>query len=263
MNFKEQIQNYFKARESEDRPVLLMTIGIPGSGKSFFLSGAEANFVCISADALREEFLKECREKSIPLVLRGEEKIPNEKDARDVFAPELREWVRKTSLEKLHNALEQKKNILLDITAVNLLRVYYTMLARQHGYLVDAVVFEPASLDYHLKNIRSRVEHGGLDLAPQGVEDKDSIRRKIIESVLQNFKLFGASIKEDERYFENKHDIPHQLPAETFKYDQGNFTDFLNNLKSEDRQNVETLVQEDVFNKVLKIQLRDIEVENG
>jgi len=250
---QEKVEQYFQSKKLAKEKFLLLTIGIPGSGKSFYLKQYSEHFVTISSDDIRQEILKEAKDKNQKMLLRGEYQEPDPWDAKHVFAPELRDVVFKKIDFLFDEALSQSKSILLDITNVSLQRVYYMMKARKFAYQVDGFYFLPKDLKQHLENIQKRVEKGGLDLAPKCEPNKEARREKIIRSVLSCFKVFSEDlqINPDYKNLQNPEQI--WLDPAIWKYDGPSYAKFLDSLDAKSQRILDVLKNEDIFNHIIKL----------
>lgn len=250
---EEKISQYFQTKQESGKKFLLLTIGIPGSGKSYYLDQYKDQFLKISSDDLRQEILREAKSKGEKLLLRGKDQVANPKDASHVFAPELRDRVYEKIGLLFSEAIRQRKSVLLDITNVSLQRVYYMMQARACNYDVDAFYFLPKDLEQHLENIQKRVEKGGLDLAPLDEADKEGRRRKIIQSVLSCFKVFSADLglNPDYKKLQNPQQI--WLDPAIWKYDGPSYANFLDSLDAKSQRILDVLKKEDIFNHIIKL----------
>lgn len=99
-------------------PKILLLIGLPGCGKSTYAKFllTQENYVILSSDSLRKELLG------------------NEEDqSKNIF-------VFKTLTDRMHKAMEEKRNIIIDATNITIKdRKQYLDAANQFGYQKEAV----------------------------------------------------------------------------------------------------------------------------
>lgn len=241
----------FLRSEDFNVPQMILTIGIPGSGKSYFSRDLDtAKWEVISADDLRVQHLTQYQNQGKALQLKGVEKIPDPSDAADVFSPELREWVYHEASKKVDEAIAQNKNIFLDITSVTLQRVPFIIKAKKAGYFVKALIFTPSDTKKNLRNVTKRVEAGGLDLAPKSAADPVLVRQEIIEQLKRSFEYFVPNLKQVD-FTEDQVNSELQVPDYTPLHGQrGDLNDLLQHENPEIKELANILVNQDSVHQV-------------
>ncbi|MCB0414473.1 MAG: AAA family ATPase [Bdellovibrionales bacterium] len=240
------LDQYLKG--SFEQPQIIFTIGIPGSGKSYSLREASAEiWTVINSDQLRLEKIKKMKEAGERLRTSEGLVLVDEKNPRHVFSAELRAWVYAEVDRLLTECLFKKRNIIFDVTNLTLQRVLAMNRARQQGYEIIGVMFEPQETAVHSLNVQARVDRGGLDLAA----DKSS-RDEIIDSLRRNYFCFLESIKED-REFKRSFNDTISFDWQKLKVGYKDFSELKQSLSSQDLETLEFLQNYDVFNRIFKL----------
>tara|TARA_Y100000817_G_scaffold305832_1_gene290347 strand:- start:237 stop:959 length:723 start_codon:yes stop_codon:yes gene_type:complete len=236
---------------------MLLTIGIPGSGKSYAIRRAlEKGWVGISSDELRVNRLEQLAANGETIEIDGEAVIPDSSNPAHVFHSCLREWVNQEIFRQIEINTESKKNIVLDITNVSLHRVLFMNKARQHGYFVEAFVFEPNSdIFVHVENIEKRVAQGGLDISG-GRDNLRQSRLAVIRSVKNAFHCFSGSMKQDRYYFKSDGPLDIDFEWRKMKSTPNDYQVFLSQLDEEEREAVQQLAARDIFNEIHRLPVK-------
>jgi len=233
----------------------VFTIGISGSGKSHWSQVAEdLGWKVINADAIRVDYLKEKRARGLPITVDGVVCEADPENLRHIFSPELRALT--TNPEFYFRFLESSKNIVFDITNLTYSRVPLMSQASNVGFFVEALIFRPQDIKIHLSNLQKRSLSKGLDLVDVKSPDSAEKRTRILLELLGNFNTFSGSVKSDPAYKHFPHSIPKGFRFESLKSATQGYSDFLNRLSNEDREYVEKLRVEDVFNRIEHVAVR-------
>lgn len=232
-----------------DRPRILLTIGIPGSGKSYVSHPAKQlgwNVIC--SDEMRKTRLLQLKESNGHIIVDGKAAQPDEMNPKHIFSAELRTWVFDELRSSLQDALESRQNIVFDATNTNLQRVYFMNMARHHGYSVEALIFRPnKNLDVHIGNIENRVRSGGVDISFDGSRNK---RVSIVQKVLDNYLCFLGSIKENREFHEFEPLLASGFNWDILRNTPRDFATFLSHLSLKDKTVVLRLQKYDIFNRI-------------
>ena len=140
-------ETYFKSERELGRPRMILTIGLPGSGKSWWSNHAkDRGWSVISLSEIREQLRKSQKEIEEPVLLEKSYEI-----AKSQF----------------HAALKEGKSVVWDSTNTSVWRSWMLVDARRAGYFTEALVFQSPSLEVNASNVASRVSNGATT-APCG-----------------------------------------------------------------------------------------------
>lgn len=248
-------ESYFAQSKHHGQSRFILTIGIPGSGKSHWTQIAHAKgFVILNADRERQLHLEGLRSEGKSLTLGGQELKPDPLSSKQVFSKEMRDWGFHCVVRKLKACLKKDQSVIVDMTNVTLGRVPLMAFAGRKNYHVEALIFESSDPHINLQNINLRVRQSGLDLAPEGLESEeaDKHRLTVIKDLWSQQKLFSSSIRVDP-CFCNWEDWPERLNAEIFQSKAKDLRQYLEELSGEARALVERLVAQDVFHRVERV----------
>lgn len=230
---------FASARSAQGRLRAVFTIGISGSGKSHWADIAAAQgWTLLQSDTLRVQWLKEAQLKGKELILAGNLSMPNPQDTSHVFCDELRERV--MDLDFLVSQVVPDQAVVFDITNLTLQRVPLMQQMLAKGYDVEALVFEPNTLDVHVKNVNGRAEQkSGLYVAPE-----------IVAGLLSSFNVFCKDLK-----VASLGDATADLKSLSvdFKHMRKSFNSYahyLESLEPQERSQVEKLKSLDVFSRI-------------
>lgn len=129
------------------QPRLILTVGVPGSGKSTWVRHADPNeWEVLSIDAIRTRLLEQ---KGI------DPSIP-----QNHFRPDILRTAQTILTEKVDTAIAAGKSIVIDQNNLTPIRANWTHRARAWGYNVEALVFSSKDLRSNLANVRHRGNSG-------------------------------------------------------------------------------------------------------
>ncbi len=226
-------------RSAQGRLRAVFTIGISGSGKSHWADIAAAqNWKLLQSDTLRVEWLKEAQLKGEELVLAGNLSMPNPRDTTHIFCSELRDKV--MDLDFLVSQVNPDQAVVFDITNLTLQRVPFMQQMLARGYDVEALVFEPNSLDVHVKNVNGRSEQrGGLYVAPT-----------IVADLLSTFNVFCRDLKVASNLDVTLDPKTLNVNFKKMRQNYNSYAHYLESLDDKERSQVEKLKALDTFSRV-------------
>jgi 3'(2'), 5'-bisphosphate nucleotidase len=242
--------DFFKESHKNGQARAVFTIGITGSGKSFWCKQAIANnWQIINTDELRKTLLANLKQNNQTLELNGKLESPNPDNPAHIFAPELREKVMDPDF--LMEQISQNQPLVLDINNLTLRRTEVIRRLREAGFYIEALVFVPADPHVHNANLELRNSQKGIDIVPTDHPNPKAYRLEVIKSLLGNFESYCQNLKEDPKYTKPKASKP--LPKLDFKKLSelsGTRTQIKNQLSNAELNDLETVESEDIFNRV-------------
>jgi hypothetical protein len=229
------------------RPRAVFSIGISGSGKSFWSRGAEAaGWKVVNADQIRVDWLTEAAREGREIAIGGKMQKADPQSNEQIFSAALREKV--MEVEFLSSFLEEGKTrgIVFDITNLTLRRVPLMLAAYERGFGVEALVFEPASEQAHLHNIGHRAsQEGGI-----------TISAEILAELRSQYENFCLSLKEDPSFSPTLRSSELHFDFEKMRKPYASRAEFLASLSSVEKKNFEDLVANDCFTRIHRVQVR-------
>ncbi|MBC86607.1 MAG: hypothetical protein CL677_05455 [Bdellovibrionaceae bacterium] len=247
------------AAPKDGKPLMLLPIGLPGSGKSFYMKDCDdSNWATISGDQIRINHLKAMRIKGELLSVGGESYIPDPKNPSHVFCTELRSWAYGKSYELAKTAVEQKKNIIIDLTNLTLQRAYFIRLGLANDYHIRVFLLEP-NLMASIANVGFRARRGGMDFCSPDLSEFEKVerRKKVIGGLLGQYECFIDSLHgTNEAMSLTSSD---KIGFEVFERGplQSDFKSYLASLTEEERLHCEELHQFDVYHSMVKVKVID------
>lgn len=241
------IENINVLKRKHNAAIAIFPIGVPGSGKSFFLNTTNfPGWKIVSADLERQLFLKRQKKK---MILNKKFVFPDPKESSHVFAPELRDVCFKSMLSKVRRIAKKGDCIIVDQTNVHLQRVYFFNLLRKYNYTIVAVVFPPKANSFHARNVLRRSQNGGLDLAGSDVENKIERRVSIIIELKKTMRMYLKNLGLGHPKY-NKMPI---LKITDLKSNKATLAGYLNSLTLGKRKIVKKLLELDRVDMILEL----------
>lgn len=192
------------------RPRFVMLIGPPGAGKSVWADTAKKNgWTVIGNDAIRLEILAQLRaEKKTVTPYPGLPELADPANGQHHRALD-RDLIDQIVNERVQQAIRSKSPIVLDwLNHVPRLRVPHLVACRKAGYFTDALVFESRDAAVNLRNIKKRIEQGGVDVFPGRDEaNLKSIRRILDDMKADPMKVGPGPARHADDYVDRRQDV--------------------------------------------------------
>ena len=156
---------YFASARVGDRPRLVLTVGLPGSGKSHWVATAKTQgWAVISLDELRHGLAVEKRlRQEVIRLKRGIFVFPNPNNTEHVLALTREAGLLATRL--FFEAVDRGLPVVWDgVNSMAIFRGTVLMQARECGYFTEALVFDSDDASVNAANIAKRVQSGGHDI---------------------------------------------------------------------------------------------------
>ncbi len=237
-------------------PRFVLTIGIPGGGKSSWTKEAQKRgWLVVSPDDIRTEILTDMREKQKNVTLKsGEQELADPENPNHYFnAPSIRTEAYDLARKRIETGLSEGRSIVWDTMNIDPKRIPFIHSAREKGYFVESLVFESVDPSVNSENVRLRAARGGLDLVLPGTPHADEKRLEILSNLHSLALVFLPKPESaNPSYLKNAGPLPPQANPEFFPRgarakDQ---EDYLGKLPKEQVEPMRELIKHDVFNRV-------------
>ncbi len=245
-------EDFFSSEKNDNSKTrAVFTIGISGSGKSHWSRIAEQNnWNVLNSDSIRVEWLKKAQLENKKVLINGQLTLPDPQNEEHVFCPELRALVMDS--EYLLSLTKPDQAVVFDITNLTLQRVPLMLKTTLKGYVVEALVFAPNSLEVHQKNVSLR----------KNVKSGLGVSEKVISDLYNTFQVFCTNLKANPQSQIISQEEIKKLCSTSFDFtlmrkNHASFEAFLLSLSPEQKAFAQELSQKDIFSKIEYVDVQE------